>query len=70
MGFQDAFGKASDGEENLQYDDAAFLFFIFGMISFLQLILVTNIYKNLKKTKKFKKSCPCPECLAKTEKLK
>jgi hypothetical protein len=29
MGFQDAFGKSSSGEGNLQYDDGAFFVFVF-----------------------------------------
>ncbi len=70
MGFQDTFKKASEGEEDLQYDDAAFNFFIFGIIMFIELILIYSIYKHIFKTKKYKKACPCKDCQIKVEKLK
>ena len=57
MGFEDTFGKASGGEENLQYDDAAFTFFIFGVTLFIEIYLLVSIYKHIFKNKRFKRSC-------------
>ena len=62
MGFQDAFGKSSGGEENLQYDDGAFFYLSFTLTSFVTFYLLLSVVSNYRSLKPSKFSCPCKEC--------
>ena len=47
MGFKDTFGKDSSGESNLQYDDGAFYYFTFCLLSIISIPILISICKNI-----------------------
>jgi hypothetical protein len=59
MGFKDTFGKDSSGESNLQYDDGAFYYFTFCLLTIISIPILISIFKSVNQFKNQKRNCTC-----------
>ena len=62
MGFKDTFGKTGGGEENLEYDDGAFAYFIFSIMFCIQFYFTYSIISKILKKFHYRKWCKCTDC--------
>ena len=72
-GFKDTFTRNEGNEGNLQYDDTAFHFFFFTILSILLVPLLISIVSQLLSNplaEHIKKMCSCDLCQKNKEKFK
>ena len=62
MGFGSAFGKSQEGEQDLEYDDGAFSYFIFAVFLVLTLSCAYSYLKVKLRKHNLRKWCLCKDC--------
>ena len=62
MSFGSAFGKSKEGEEQLQYDDGAFSYFIFAVVLVLTFSFLYSFIKVYMRKHSARKWCLCEDC--------